>query len=571
MSEPDPAGHDAVSVEAPPATPEPRPQSASRRFWRRRFLNSLPAAWTALVFVCVSFTPSLLPRAAVMQGVLCGITGAIGYGLGLAGAWAWRELAERDRQAASARAWVVFAGVALASVATAYVIGLGWQNETRAELGIPAESAGAHVAAPFVGAAVFILLIAAARGVRWIYRRTYRFFGRWLGRRLAAALGWVLAAIIAVTVVDGVFLDGLISAADAVFAVQDTATDATAIEPQTPLRSGSPESLIPWDTLGWQGRTFVGHGPTADDIRTFTGEPAMEPIRAYAGMASEEDVEERARLAVADLERAGGFERDYLLVAGTTGTGWVDAPSIETFEYLTGGDSAIVAMQYSYLPSWLSFLVDQQRAREAGRALFDAVYEKMAALPPDSRPGLYVFGVSLGSFSLETAFSGEFDLRNRTSGALFAGAPGFNTLHLEFTEGRDLPSLQIEPIFRQGRTVRFSGDRGEPPQPDDAPWDGPRVLYLQHATDPISWWSTDLMWSRPDWLREPAGNGVHEAMTWLPIISFWQVTVDMAEFVAVPAGYGHTYTRGYVDGWSQVLRLDLNTERAELLRSLIGD
>jgi uncharacterized membrane protein len=61
-------------------------------------------------------------------------------------------------------------------------------------------------------------------------------------------------------------------------------------------------------------------------------------------------VEERAELAVADLERAGGFDRANLLVATTTGSGWLDAGAIDSFEYLTGGDSAVVAMQYSYLP-----------------------------------------------------------------------------------------------------------------------------------------------------------------------------------------------------------------------------
>ena len=89
---------------------------------------------------------------------------------------------------------------------------------------------------------------------------------------------------------------------------------------------------------------------------------------------------------MSDLERAGGFDRGYLLVAGTTGTGWVDPGAMTTFEYETGGDSAAVAIQYSYLPSWASFLVDQDRAREAGRALFDAVYQKWSALPASSDP-----------------------------------------------------------------------------------------------------------------------------------------------------------------------------------------
>ncbi|MFC7992530.1 alpha/beta-hydrolase family protein [Streptomyces pilosus] len=40
-----------------------------------------------------------------------------------------------------------------------------------------------------------------------------------------------------------------------------------------------------------------------------------------------------------------------------------------------------------------------------------------------ARPRLFVAGGSLGSFGGETAFSGEYDLRNRTAGTLFAGPP----------------------------------------------------------------------------------------------------------------------------------------------------
>jgi uncharacterized membrane protein len=173
---------------------------------------------------------------------------------------------------------------------------------------------------------------------------------------------------------------------------------------------------VSWDSLGRQGRAIAGTGPSADEIAAFTGSPATEPIRAYAGTLSAGDVEERAELAVRDLDRAGGFDRGNLLVATTTGSGWLDPGAIDSFEYLTGGDSAVVAMQYSYLPSWLSYLVDQKKAREAGRQLFDAVYDRWSKLPPAERPRLFVFGLSLGSFGGETAFSGEYDLRNRTAG-----------------------------------------------------------------------------------------------------------------------------------------------------------
>jgi uncharacterized membrane protein len=151
------------------------------------------------------------------------------------------------------------------------------------------------------------------------------------------------------------------------------------------------------------------------------------------------------------------------------------AGTIDAYEHVTGGDSAIVTMQYSYLPSWLSYLVDQPRAREAGRELFDAVYARWEALPAASGPRLYVFGESLGSFGGEAAFSGEFDLRNRTDGALFTGPPSFNTLHREFTANRDPGSPQVEPVFRGGRTVRFSADVDAGFPPEGAPWEGSRV------------------------------------------------------------------------------------------------
>lgn len=59
------------------------------------------------------------------------------------------------------------------------------------------------------------------------------------------------------------------------------------------------------------------------------------------------------------------------------------------------GDTAIVSMQYSFLPSWLSFLVDKENARQAGQALFEAVSARVRAMPEAVRPKLVVFGKAL--------------------------------------------------------------------------------------------------------------------------------------------------------------------------------
>ena len=171
-------------------------------------------------------------------------------------------------------------------------------------------------------------------------------------------------------------------------------------------------------------------------------------------------------------------------------------------------------MQYSYLPSWMSYLVDQSKAREAGRALFDAVYDRWSRLPQDQRPKLYVAGESLGSFGGETAFSGEADLRNRTAGTLFAGPPNFNTLFREFSDNRD--AGEPGDRSRSTRTAARCASRATPTAgipPEGQPWDGTRVLYLMHASDPIVWWSPqpDLA-AEPDWIGEAPGKDVLEGM-----------------------------------------------------------
>ena len=184
---------------------------------------------------------------------------------------------------------------------------------------------------------------------------------------------------------------------------------------------------------------------------------------------------------------------------------------------------------------------------------------------------MVVVGESLGSFGGETAFSGEYDLRNRTAGAVFAGPPNFNTLYREFVDGRDAGTPEVTPVYRGGRTVRFSTDPQSGVPPADVPADGPRVLYVQHPSDPIVWWSPRLILHRPDWLAEPPGDDVVASMRWIPFVTFWQVTADLPFAVEVPPGHGHVYTHEYVDAWAWVLRPAGWTEDdAAALRAIIS-
>ncbi|MGY1609812.1 MULTISPECIES: alpha/beta hydrolase [unclassified Geodermatophilus] len=565
-------------AEAPQPDPVPAAGSPARALGPRRTARwsrpgralSLPGSWGALLLACLSSTPSLLPRSGVAQGVVAGISAALGYGLGVLLAAVWRGLADRDRRRPRRRSWRVFAVAAAVLLTVSFLLGRRWQGRLRDLMGAEGEPLWRALLALPVGLLVLAVLLGVARLVRGAARAVARVLERQIGARAARTLGGLVVAGLVLFLVAGSPGEALRTSLHESFALVDSGTADGVEQPDSGLRSGGPGSLIAWDTLGREGRTIVAGGPSAEEIAAFTGTAAEEPIRVYAGVRSADDVQVRAQLAVDDLARAGGFERSRLLVATTTGRGWLDAGSMAAFEYIAGGDSALVSMQYSYVPSGISYLVDQSRARAAGRELFDAVYERWSALPADARPQLYVFGESLGSFGAEAAFSGESDLRNRVSGALFVGAPNFNALHTEFREDRDPGSREVEPVYRGGRTVRFSTDVTQGAPPAGVPWEGARVLFLQHPSDPIVWWSPSLLFSRPDWLAEEPGRDVLDEMTWLPVVTFWQVTLDMPFSLDVPEGHGHRYTRESVDAWALLLRPEgWTAERAEELRALV--
>jgi uncharacterized membrane protein len=536
-----------ASAEEPPPPAEPRKP-------RKLLYLTLPGCWGGLIFACLAFTPSLLPRGGVIQGVVCGITAAIGYGLGVWAASIWRAFADRGPRQPRRWAWRTFFISAIVLFAAAFALGQYWQYEIRKLMGVTDYNIPLVVASPFIAALMFCLLLLIGRGLRGLDRWVAKLLSRWIGSRAARGVGWVLVVGLTYLVVSGLLLQGFVNLMNAAYGTRDTRTAEGVHQPTTSLRSGGPASLIPWDTLGWQGRNFIGKGPSVSDIEKFTGHPAMEPIRIYAGLASAKGAEAQAALAVRDLQRAGGFHRKYLAVVTTTGSGWVDPALVDSFEYLSGGDCATVAIQYSYLPSWISYLVDQAKALAAGRALFDAVYGAWAKLPQSQRPKLFVAGESLGSFGGEAAFTGENDLANRTNGALFAGPPNFNTLFREFSDHRDAGSPEVQPIYQDGRIVRFTNDASTGIPPQGQPWDGTRVLYLMHPSDPIVWWSPHLIFSQPDWISEPPGRDVLKSMFWMPFITFWQVTADLPFATGVPGGHGHTYSGEYVDGWNAVMR-----------------
>ncbi|MGW4634566.1 alpha/beta hydrolase [Nocardia sp. NPDC004415] len=506
----------------------------------------------AVVLVWLSLTPSLLPRGPLFQGLVSGAAAAVGYGLGVAVAALIGWLLQRPLPGPPR---IVRWGLGI--LACAATVGVlfwyaGWQNELRTLMGVSDLPWHAYPILAAIAAVVFLVLLVVARVCRAAARGLGKLLSRVLPPRVAALLAGIAVVALAIALLNGVVAEVAMAALNNTFKAVNEEISADTPQPESRDRSGGPGSLVSWESLGRQGRIFVANGPTAAELTAFSGTPAREPIRVYTGLDSAGNVRAEADLAVAELRRTGAFERSVLGVATATGTGWINESTASGIEYLANGDSALVSMQYSYLPSWLSFLVDQERAKQAGQALFEAVHAEWDTLPPDRRPKLVVFGESLGSFGGEAAFSGIQDMAARTDGVLFVGPTATNPVWRDATARRDPGSPQWLPIYRDGQTVRFAAGAADLARPA-RPWPAPRVVYLQHASDPITWWTPQLLFQEPDWLREPRGPDVLAGTRWIPVVTFLQVSADMAVSTDVPDGHGHTFHAAIADAWAAIL------------------
>ena len=513
---------------------------------------SLAGSVGALLLGCAAFTPSLLPRGWALQGLVDGVSAAFGYGVGVSLAWVgrtvtgWVPSIRLER-----RLWLLLAVAGLPLLGWTLWWGQHWQVEVHRLTGLPPPAGYAAGRILLLTLAVLALAVAAARGVRRLVRGVARRLRRRLPERLAQVLAVALVAALLVVLNNGVLVHGLVQVAGSVSSAANGRTTPGTVRPLLPQRSGSPASLVSWQALGRQGRDFVGLVPSRAELTAFAGRPARAPVRVYVGLRSAPTPEARAALAVRELRRTHAFQRAVLAVATTTGTGLVDRSAVEPLEYMYAGDTAVVAMQYSYVPSWISFVVDRQRAEQAGRVLFDAVYRAWAALPAASRPRLLVTGSSLGAFGSQAAFRGLPDVLRRTDGAVWAGTPNATPLHHRLVAAREPGTPEWRPVYDEGRSVRFAAVPADLWRPR-GPWTRPRVVYLQNGSDPIVFWTPSLLFSRPDWLAEPRAPDVSPVMSWLPVVTFWQVTADLPFALSAPPGHGHSYRELFVNAWAAV-------------------
>jgi len=538
------------------------------RFIRRQLLSlSGVGLMLGALFFAAALTPTLIPRSYLTQGALAGGCFAIGYFAGVLWRRLWQYLEFPDP---SVRARSIANALAAIGCLLVVIVALGraaeWQNSIRTVMKMaPVETA--HPLKVCVIALIsFAVLLVLGRLFAFVAGSLAVRTKRVIPRKVANVLGVLVAGLLFWSIASNVLVRTAFNALDSSFRELDALQEPERPQPAAPDRTGSSASLVKWQELGRMGRRFIASGPTATEISAVTGQPARNPVRVYVGLGSRDTAQARASLALDELKRQHGFERKVLIVITPTGTGWIDPSAMDTVEYLHHGDVASVAMQYSYLNSPLSLLFQPEYGAEASRALFAEIYGYWTSLPKDRRPKLYLHGLSLGAMNSEKSAELFETIGDPIAGALWSGAPFESRIWRTVTASRNPGSPAWLPEFRDGRFVRFMNQNG-PSVPPDTPWGPMRVVYLQYASDAITFFAYRDAYQPPAWMNAPRGPDVSPELRWYPIVTMLQLALDMAVATNTPMGFGHVYApEHYVDGWVAVT--DVSDWSAEALARL---
>ena len=422
-----------------------------------------------------------------------------------------------------------------------------------------------------VGIASGLAIAAATTAEQASARVLERGLDRAVGRSTGA-----LGSLIAHGVILGTLTAGGIAALNLVtqrVQRQDDVVEPAYPEPPTsPHVSAGPASRMPFDTLGKEGRRFVLMALSADDITAVMEEPAIDPVRVVGGFESSDEVAERARLTLQDMEDCGAFDRGLICIGSPTGVGYFNYSTAEALEYLTRGDCAIVVPQYALVPSALA-LTRTVEAEELTRLVLEGVRTRVADLPAGQRPTVVLIGESLGAnVALDLACGTDGTARMPTlsglgvDGGLYLGVPFRTRL---WNQWRSSPA-DVDP---KGRLDLVS-------QPDEL---GPppagrlRHLMVVHHDDPVNKYGFRLIVQPPWWMGPPATRPplVPRETKFRPITSFALATVDLFNGMQSKPGTfvrrGHDYRIDIRAGLQAAFGLSCTPPQADRIEAALRE
>jgi len=328
--------------------------------------------------------------------------------------------------------------------------------------------------------------------------------------------------------------------------------------------TGSPASGLAWDKQTREGARWLSMTLPPETINSVLNvTDAKQPIRVYASSEIADTEAERAAVLLREIDRTNALQRKAFALFSPTGSGYVNYVASETFEYLTHGDCASAAIQYSVLPSSLSLGKVPTGAAQT-RMVVDGITQRLMAMSAEQRPRFFLFGESLGSQVSEEMFTGSWIYGPTGAGveaALWIGTPSATTWRKQLWGTRtiaDVPGVGPGEMYLP-RTI--ADWRQLPP----AQREQVRYLLLQNGDDPIPKFGSQVLWRRPDWLGPIRPLGAPRGTQWVPGTTFLMTFLDMLNALTPTPGIfaegGHDYRYVLPEALSQTWRLEASEEQ----------
>jgi uncharacterized membrane protein len=344
------------------------------------------------------------------------------------------------------------------------------------------------------------------------------------------------------------------------------------IPPTIPEVTGSPASGLDWMKQTREGARWLAAVLDPATINFVMGRTdAIQPIRVYGSLDIVEDPHERAEILLQEIDRTKALEREHFALFSPTGSGYVNYVATETFEFLTGGNCASAAIQYSVLPSSFS-LGDVSKGIDQTRMVIDGITMRLMDMPKKKRPNFYLFGESLGSQVSEGMFQGTWTYGlpgAKVDYALWIGTPSATTWRKELWGDRSIaeaPDVGPDDIYLPRNLEDW---RALDPKKRAQV----RYLLLQNGDDPIPKFGSQLMWRKPDWLGPERPTGAPQNTYWVPGTTFLMTFIDMLNALTPTPGTfaegGHDYREVLPDAISQTWRLPATAKQMERMNTAL--
>lgn len=336
--------------------------------------------------------------------------------------------------------------------------------------------------------------------------------------------------------------------------------------PQAPRGSTvscGPNSLIAFDAIGKEGRRFVLMALRAAQITNVMGDAALDPVRVV--IPPHGSIDERADLAVAELDALGGFERSAIVVASPTGVGYVNYVMAEALEYLARGNCAIVVPQYAMVPSALA-LDKTGEGTHLQAEVLEAIARRVRRIPAARRPRLYQFGESLGAqVALDVAAIGgiaRLDSLDVTAG-LYLGVP--------------FRSKVWRTWWRQAKAIDPANRMTLVSEPGQAPNIPGMHLMVVHDDDPVNKFGYSMVVRRPWWFGAPTTRPpkVPREALFRPISSFVIALCDLLNAMNQKPGefqrVGHDYRIDLRESLQKAYQLPCTPDQAKAIEKALRE